>query len=121
MIIKLKRAVAMLKLWVFLMLNYSLKLLNLKFKITYKRFIDWICDNIGFTISKNRKWWWNTILHRFFSSKTETVINENDIDGVFEPSCGTIISIIHKYLGQGFYSIIDSVIVILLIFQSRIT
>ena len=44
---------------------------------------------------------YNKTQHSTFysNSKAETVINESDIDDVFELSCGTIISNTQKYLG----------------------
>ena len=46
----------------------------------------------------------------YSNSKAETIINENDIDDVFEPIYITIISNIKRYLGQCSGSITDSVI-----------
>ena len=46
----------------------------------------------------------------YSNSKAETVINENDIDDVFESIYSTIISNMQKYIGQGSGWIIDSVI-----------
>ena len=43
-------------------------------------------------------------------SKTETIINESDIDDIFESIYTTIISNIQKYLGKGSGEIVDSVI-----------
>ena len=40
-------------------------------------------------------------------SKAETIINENDIDDVFESICTTVISNIQKYLGKYSGWIID--------------
>ena len=46
----------------------------------------------------------------YSNSKTETTINESDIDDVFESIYNTIISNIQKSLGKGSSWIIDSVI-----------
>ena len=37
----------------------------------------------------------------YSSSKAETIINENDIDDVFQSVCTTIITNIQKSLGKG--------------------
>ena len=47
----------------------------------------------------------------FYSkSKAETIINESDIDDVFESVYTTIILNIQKYIGKGLSLIIDSVV-----------
>ena len=46
----------------------------------------------------------------YSNSKAKIIINENDIDDVFDSICTTIISNIQKYLGKGLGWIIDSVI-----------
>ena len=46
----------------------------------------------------------------YSSSKAEIIINESDIDDVFQSICTTIIPIIQKSLGKGSGWIIDSVI-----------
>ena len=46
----------------------------------------------------------------YSNSNAETIINENDIDDVFESIYTTIISNIQKSLGKGSGRIIDSVI-----------
>ena len=57
----------------------------------------------------------------YSSSKAEIIINESDIDGVFQTIYITIITSIQKSLGKGSGSIIDSVIDhILLAFQNII-
>ena len=57
----------------------------------------------------------------YSSSKAEIIINESDIDGVFQTIYIAIITSIQKSLGKGSGSIIDSVIDhILLVFQNII-
>ena len=57
----------------------------------------------------------------YSSSKAEIIINESDIDGVFQTIYIAIITSIQKSLGKGSGSIIDSVIDhILLAFQNII-
>ena len=52
-----------------------------------------------------------TLYSTFYSnSKAEKIINESDIDYIFESSYSTITSKIHKYQGQSSGWIIDSVI-----------
>ena len=52
-----------------------------------------------------------TVYNTFYSnSKSETIINDSDIDAVFESIYSTIISNIQKYLGKASGWIIDSVI-----------
>ena len=46
----------------------------------------------------------------YSSSKAEIIINENDIDDVFQSIYAKIITNIQKYLGKGSGWIIDSVI-----------
>ena len=46
----------------------------------------------------------------YSNSKAETIIDENDIDDIFELVYTTIISNTQKYLGKGYGWIIDSVI-----------
>ena len=48
--------------------------------------------------------------HFYSSSKAEIIINENDIDDVFQSIYAKIITNIQKYLGKGSGWIIDSVI-----------
>ena len=43
----------------------------------------------------------------YFNAKAQTIINECDIDDIFESIYITIISNIQKYLGKGSDSIID--------------
>ena len=59
---------------------------------------------------KNRKWWWKKYSTIHFSSKTETVINESDIDNVFESICSATISNTQKLSGKSSGWIIDSVV-----------
>ena len=55
--------------------------------------------------------YYKTKYDRFYShSKAETIINEIDIDNVFESIYTTIISNIQNVLGKGLGWIIDSVI-----------
>ena len=57
----------------------------------------------------------------YSSSKAEIIINESDIDRVFQTIYIAIITSIQKSLGKGSGSIIDSVIDhILLVFQNLI-
>ena len=51
---------------------------------------------------------------------TQMIINESDIDDVFESIYRTIISNVQKSPGQGSSWIIDSVILLISIFQSII-
>ena len=46
----------------------------------------------------------------YLNSKSETIINQNDIDGVFESVYTTIISSIQKSIRKGLGWIVDSVI-----------
>ena len=46
----------------------------------------------------------------YSQSKAETIINESDIDDIFQSIYTTIISKIQKFLGKGSDMIIDSVI-----------
>ena len=46
----------------------------------------------------------------YLNSKSETIINQNDIDGVFESVYTTIISNIQKSIRKGLGWIVDSVI-----------
>ena len=46
----------------------------------------------------------------YFNSNRDTIINESDIDDVFESTCTAIISNIWKSLGKSSGGIIDSVI-----------
>ena len=63
-----------------------------------------------------------TKFYKFYSSsKAEIIINESDIDDVFQTIYIAIITSIKKSLGKGSGSIIDSVIDhILLVFQNLI-
>ena len=54
------------------------------------------------------------------NSKSEIIINESDIDDVFQPIYTTITTNIQKSLEKDSDSIIDSVMIILLVFQSII-
>ena len=58
--------------------------------------------------------------NNYSHSKAWTVIGESDIDNVFESTCTTIIWNIQKSFGKGSGWIIDSVIDIILVFQSII-
>ena len=56
----------------------------------------------------------------YSSSKAEIIINENDIDDVFKSIDTAIIINIQKSLGKDSGWIVDSVLIILLVFQSII-
>ena len=91
MLLKVMQVLLMLKFWIHFILNYNLKILNLQLK---NKLIDSLSELKGSTsfrvkIQSDDK----TLYSTFYSnSKVETIINESDIDDVFESIYNTIIS-----------------------------
>ena len=106
MLIKVMWVLIMLKLWILLILNCSLKTLNPQ---TRNKINNLLTELKGFKFvatlvlefEKNGKWWNNLQLKQFMAEtfKAEAIMNENDIDYLLESINNTTISKIRNSLG----------------------